>query len=143
MTTKTYRFFQNIGGMNLRFNDLLLDEREAEEIVNLHASPYGSWSSRNVGYTVVNADPVENGASIAGLYEYITLDGSSHFMVAAGEKLYTLAPGTGVLSGRYRRWHALQFVMPSATPPASVLCGTSGERTLSATGRLMRGSRAR
>lgn len=97
MKIKTYRFFRNIGGMNLRFNDLLLDEREAEDIINLHASPYGSWSSQGIGYQVINGSPVEEGAEITGLYEYITLDGTAHFMVSAGTKLLTMEPGSGTL----------------------------------------------
>ena len=92
---ETFRFFENTGGMNLRINDLTLASGEAEEITNLHATSRGSWSSNNAGYIHLNGTPLNSGASVNGLYEYVTLDGASYLMAVAGSRLYTFEPSLG------------------------------------------------
>jgi hypothetical protein len=92
---QTFQFFENIGGMNLRFNDLTLDNGEAEEITNLHATTQGSWSSNNVGYIHLNSTPLASGASVRALYNYTTLAGLSYMMAVAGNTLYTFEPNLG------------------------------------------------
>ena len=98
MKTSTFQFFQNTLGMNLRFNDVSLDAREAEEITNLHATTEGSWTSRNTGYIQLNETAVESGASITSLYEYVTLSGLKHIIASAGEKMLTLETGSGTFT---------------------------------------------
>lgn len=91
----TYRFFDNTGGMNLRDNDSSLKDSDAEEIVNLHATARGSWSTRNAGYVNLNVTPLAGGAEITALYEYVTLTGQSHLVVVAGDQLLTFEPSLG------------------------------------------------
>lgn len=93
---ETFRFFDNTGGMNLRINDVSLASGEAEEITNLHATSRGSWSSNNAGYIHLNASLLAGGSSMSGLYEYVTLTGTSYLMAAAGNKLYTFEPSLGI-----------------------------------------------
>jgi hypothetical protein len=92
---QTIRFFNNTGGMNLRTNDVTLGDGEAEEIVNLHATSRGSWSSSNVGYTHLNGSALDGGASVNSLYEYIPVRGTSIMVAASGTKLYTFEPSQG------------------------------------------------
>ncbi len=93
---KTFRFFQNTGGMNLQTNDVLISEQEAEDIINLHADANGSWTSKNIGYSKLNANALESGATVTALYEYIPLTGAAQFIAAVGSKLFTFEPNTGV-----------------------------------------------
>ncbi len=92
---KTYRFFENTGGINLRANDLSLANGEAEEITNMHATSHGSWTSNNVGYIHLNATPLSSGAKISSLYEYVTLTGLAYLVAVAGTKMYTFEPNQG------------------------------------------------
>lgn len=90
---KTHRFFDNVGGLNLRFNDILLDERDAEEIVNLHATTRGSWTNDGIGFQTLNDAGL--GGQVTGMDEYTTLEGHAYLMVSANGKLHTFAPATG------------------------------------------------
>lgn len=92
---QTFHFFENTSGMNLRFNDLTLSEGEAEEIINLHATTRGSWSSNNIGYINLNNTTLAGGSAVTALYEYITLAGLSYLMAVSGTKLYTFEPSLG------------------------------------------------
>ena len=92
---QTFRFFDNTGGMNLRFNDITLAQGEAEEITNLHATSQGSWSSSNAGYVHLNSEPLSGGAAITALYEYTTLGGITYLMAVAGTSIYTFEPNQG------------------------------------------------
>jgi hypothetical protein len=95
MTIQTFNFFNNTGGINLRSNDISLGDGEAEEIMNLHATSRGSWSSNSAGYINLNSTPFSGGATVNALYEYITLTGASYLMTVAGVKMATFEPGTG------------------------------------------------
>ncbi len=95
MPIQTFGFFDNTGGMNLRSNDVSLGSGEAEEIVNLHATSRGSWSSNNAGYRHLNTVPLSAGAAVTALYEFITLAGTSYLMTVSGSRLATFEPGTG------------------------------------------------
>jgi hypothetical protein len=92
---QTFQFFENTGGMNLRFNDLTLASGEAEEITNLHATTQGSWSSSNVGYIHLNSTALASGATVNALYDYTTLGGTTYLMAVAGDTLYTFEPSLG------------------------------------------------
>jgi hypothetical protein len=92
---RTFQFFDNSGGMNLRGNDLTLASGEAEEIVNLHATTQGSWSSNNAGYIHLNSIPLADGNVVTSLHEYKTLTGQTFLIVVAGENLYTFNESTG------------------------------------------------
>lgn len=92
---QTFRFFENTGGMNLRFNDISLADGEAEEITNLHATSRGSWSSSNAGYVHLNSVPLGSGDPVTTLYEYVTLAGISYLMAVSGSSLYTFVPDQG------------------------------------------------
>lgn len=92
---RTFQFFDNSGGMNLRANALTLDDGEAEEIVNLHATTKGSWSSDNAGYIHLNDTPLADGETVTSLYEYQPLTGQSYLMAVAGGSLYTFNENTG------------------------------------------------
>lgn len=92
---QTFRFFDNTGGMNLRFNDVTLSEGEAEEITNLHATSRGSWSSSNVGYIHLNDTSLDSGGVVTSLYEYVALSGLRFMIAAVGSKLYIFEPSQG------------------------------------------------
>jgi hypothetical protein len=92
---QTFQFFENTGGMNLRFNDLTLSQGEAEEIINLHATTRGSWSSNNAGYVHLNSTALGGGAAVTALYEYVTLAGLAYLMAVVGTKMYTFEPSLG------------------------------------------------
>jgi hypothetical protein len=92
---RTFQFFDNSGGMNLKANDLTLKDGEAEEIINLHATTQGSWSSDNAGYIHLNTTPLASGQTITSLYEYQNLTGQSFLMVVAGDSLFTFNESTG------------------------------------------------
>lgn len=92
---QTYNFFKNTGGINQKANELSLEDQEAEEIINLHATTEGSWSSRDVGYVQINTTPLASGAPVTALYSYQTLTGASHLIAAAGTYLYDLDPISG------------------------------------------------
>lgn len=92
---QTFRFFENTGGMNLRFNDISLSQGEAEEITNLHATSQGSWSSSNAGYVHLNSVPLGSSTPVTALYEYTTLGGITYLMAVAGTSLYTFEPSEG------------------------------------------------
>ncbi|MDX2084693.1 MAG: hypothetical protein SFZ03_04825 [Candidatus Melainabacteria bacterium] len=116
MSFKTFRYFQNTGGLNLTFNDVLIDEREAEEVLNLHATSSGSWTTRNVGYKSLNpTNALAGGSLVGGLYEYRAPAGSTHFMAIAGDKIHTFEPATGAATLLYsgltpnRRMHCTTF----------------------------------
>ncbi|WMU93394.1 hypothetical protein EMOOHJMP_00201 [Microcystis phage MaAM05] len=92
---RTFQFFDNAGGINLRANDLTLRDGEAEEIVNLHATTHGSWSSNNVGYIHINSTPLASGAMVSSLYPYKNLMGQTFLIAIAGDKLYQFNESTG------------------------------------------------
>lgn len=92
---RTFQFFNNSGGMNSRSNDLSIASGEAEEILNLHATSHGSWSSNNAGYIHVNESPLADGAPITSLYEYKTLTGQTFLIAGSGDCLYTFNESTG------------------------------------------------
>ena len=92
---RTFRFFENTGGMNLQDNDTSLRDGDAEEITNLHANARGSWTSSNVGFVNLNATPLQGGVPVTSLYEYVTLDSISYVMATAADKLLTFEPSTG------------------------------------------------
>ncbi len=98
---RTFQFFDNAGGMNLRANDLTLRNGEAEEIVNLHATTHGSWSSNNVGYIHINSTPLASGATITSLYPYKNLLGQTFLIAIAGDKLYQFNESTGTATLLY------------------------------------------
>jgi hypothetical protein len=95
MTMQSFSYFENTGGMNLRANDLSLAGGQGEEILNLHATSNGSWSSSNAGYIHLNASPLSGGAGINALYEYVTLTGTSHLIAVAGTDMLDFTPSTG------------------------------------------------
>lgn len=92
---QTIRFFDNTGGMNMRANDLVLEDGEAEEIVNLHATSRGSWSSSNAGYVNLNEVALDFGSTVHALWEYAPLSGATKLVVSAGTRLFTFEPSTG------------------------------------------------
>ncbi len=92
---KRFEFFKNTGGLNLRFNEMLIDSDEAETIVNLHATSTGSWSSKGIGYQTLNAIPIGSGAVIQQIYDYVDLTGQQYMVVAAGSEIYEMESGNG------------------------------------------------
>ncbi|WP_373531906.1 hypothetical protein [Vampirovibrio sp.] len=92
---RTFQFFDNSGGMNLKANDLTLKDGEAEEIINLHATTQGSWSSDNAGYVQLNTTPLAGGQPITSLYDYKNLTGQSFLMAVAHDSLFTFNVITG------------------------------------------------
>ncbi len=101
MPTKLFRFFDNTGGLNLRYHDTLLADTDAEEIENLHFTSNGAWSSHDVGYRTLNTSPMATGATVTGLVQFKTETVQSHLVAAAGTKLYTISPGDGTLTQRH------------------------------------------
>lgn len=95
MTLKTFQFFNNTGGLNLRYNDVLISDNEAESIINLHPTTLGSWSNRNIGYIRLTETAIESGSAITSAYNYITVTGQSFFMLTAGDKLFSFNAAAG------------------------------------------------
>ncbi len=96
MSTKVFRYFNNTGGLNLRFNELILDEQDAEEVLNLHATSSGSWTSMDVGFVNLNVSPLATGSKITSLYHFKPLTGDPVLLAAAGGKLYTFQTSDGI-----------------------------------------------
>ncbi|MGE0200347.1 MAG: hypothetical protein AB7P76_05195 [Candidatus Melainabacteria bacterium] len=90
---KTYSFFNNIGGMNTRYNEVSLRDAEAEDILNLHTTQTGSWSSRNTGFVRRHDTALDSGAAIRSLYHYQPEQGQARIVVGAGDKLWVFEPG--------------------------------------------------
>lgn len=95
MSMQSFSYFDNTGGMNLRANDLSIADGEAEEILNLHATARGSWSSNNVGFINLNTSPLGSGNPVNALYDYVTLTGTSYLIASAGTTISTFEPSTG------------------------------------------------
>ncbi len=98
MRTKTFRFFNNIGGMNLKSNELSLNDNEAEEIINLHPTQNGSWTTQNIGYVDLNSSPLALGSAVHSMARYKTDNDTQYLLTAAGLKLYSFNIGTGSYS---------------------------------------------
>lgn len=98
MSTHTHRFFNNTGGLNLRFQDTHLSDNDAEEIENMHSTNTGAWTTLDVGYVQKNTSPLATGATVNGLYAFYTESGQSHLIASAGGKLHTISPGDGTWS---------------------------------------------
>jgi hypothetical protein len=98
MSERTFRFFSNTAGLNLRQNEVQLDEREAEEVLNLHQTTRGGWTTANIGYKTVNpAAPLAGGTyPITGMTRYTTVSGLSYLVSACGGQWFTVLPATGV-----------------------------------------------
>ncbi|MEM0951986.1 MAG: hypothetical protein AAGI66_07580 [Cyanobacteria bacterium P01_H01_bin.74] len=98
---KTFYYFNNTGGINQEVSDLTLNNNDAEDIVNLHATAAGRWSGSNVGFTHINDTPLGNGTAIETLYAFTTLAGVTHVIASAGGTLYTVEPGSGQATEQY------------------------------------------
>lgn len=94
-SSRTYRYFNNTGGLNLRFQDTQLPDEDAEEVENLHSTATGSWTTLDVGYTQVNVSPLATGSAVNGLYPFYSDNGTSHLIANAGSKLYSVSTGDG------------------------------------------------
>ncbi len=113
MTIKTHRYFENTGGLNLRFNEMIIEKNEAEEIMNLHATSSGSWTTDNIGYLDLNATPLAGGQPVTSLYHFRTLAGISHLMAVAGSQLFSVETSDGAateITGDLTAGKAMQFV---------------------------------
>jgi hypothetical protein len=101
MSIRMHYFLENIGGLNLHTSIGGLNDNEAEEIVNMHVTGRGSWSSQNTGYTTLTGTVLNSGAQITGMYQYSEAGGTEHTVVAAGSNIYefNLGAGTGTSIG--------------------------------------------
>ncbi len=95
MATKIFRYFNNTGGLNLRFNELILDEQDAEEVLNLHATSSGSWTSMDVGFVNLNTTPLSTGLKVTSLYHFKPVSGDPVLLAGSGDKLYTFQTSDG------------------------------------------------
>ena len=110
---RTFRFFDNTGGMNLQKNALSLDSNEAERIENLHLNANGAWSSDNTGYEVLNpSTPFANGAELKSLTVFETVTGVRKTLAQAGGSLLEVDASTGtslVVSNTVSTEQSLQY----------------------------------
>jgi len=88
MTQRNFDFFANTGGIHQPTGLQAQKQTEAEDIVNLHMTSAGTWTSKNVGYQVLTSTPFNSGAAITGLYRFIDGDNQEHLMVGSGDSLY-------------------------------------------------------
>lgn len=95
MMSQTFRYFQNTGGLNLRHNELTIGEQQAEEILNLHATSNGSWTTQGAGYVRLNTTALASGAAITSMAAFQPLQGAEQLLVAAGDALHVVATGDG------------------------------------------------
>lgn len=97
---RTYRLKQNVSGIVQNREEVHLRPDQAKDIINMHSTKEGAWSSHNVGYTVINdsATAYESGASVDGLVWYSDSNGTDHLFVAINGKIKEINTGTGVAS---------------------------------------------
>ena len=93
-----YEFFDNTAGMNAQASAGQLKPNEAEDIVNMHLTSQGSWTTQNIGYKTLNTTALNSGATIHGMMAYTRSDGSEWVLVVAGNTLYNVNPDTGSAS---------------------------------------------
>ncbi|MDH4379095.1 MAG: hypothetical protein QE263_04225 [Vampirovibrionales bacterium] len=96
---RSFNFFNNTGGLNLRHTDTQLVDTDAEEVENLHATSNGSWTTQDIGYTQINATALAfgspSGNTVQGMISFTTEGGQTHWVVVAGGKFYTVSAGNG------------------------------------------------
>lgn len=91
---------RNILGMAQNKAETFLRPEQASDIVNMHATQEGSWSSDNVGYTLINSGDTayESGASLDGMVQYIDSDFGEHLFIAINGKIGEVNTTTGALT---------------------------------------------
>lgn len=102
---RTLRFENNVGGLNTRASDMMLQTNESPDLLNVKLTKYGSIEKEK-GYTLYNDTQITANAEIGGIYSYFkNSTDAQYLMVAAGDKLYTTSAGTFTditrLSGAY------------------------------------------
>ena len=81
---RSFHFFNNTGGLNLRHTDTQLADTDAEEVENLHATSNGSWTTQDIGYTQLNATALAIGGRVQGMTSFTSDGGQTHWVVVAG-----------------------------------------------------------
>jgi hypothetical protein len=102
---RSFHFFNNTGGLNLRHTDTQLADTDAEEVENLHATGNGSWTTQDIGYTQINATALASGAAVQGMTSFTTEGGQTYWVVIAGGRFFTVSAGNGT---------AVEWTMPIA-----------------------------
>ncbi|MGD9581590.1 MAG: hypothetical protein AB7V50_09475, partial [Vampirovibrionia bacterium] len=90
---KTLRFENNVGGLNTRASEMMLESNESPDLHNVKLTKYGSIEKEK-GYTLYNDSQFASNAQIGGIYSYCkSSTNDQYLMVAAGDKLYTTSSG--------------------------------------------------
>ena len=95
---KTYQLKSNVSGIVQNRDETFLRPDQAVDIVNMHSTKPGTWSSNDIGYTVVNAGGTayESGADVDGLAWFVDSSFNDHLFMAINGKLKEINTGTGV-----------------------------------------------
>lgn len=94
MVKQTY-FFNNDAGMRQNINPLSHDKGEASYIENLHMTKAGTWSSQNIGYEKLTAQPLANEQAIMALARHVTPAGTSYTLAHCDGKLFSVTLPSG------------------------------------------------
>ena len=99
---RTLNLRRNLSGIVQNRDESSLTPDQAVDVVNMHSTEEGNWSSDRVGYSVLNASGTayESGAVIDGMSWWQDPSGSDHLMVAANGKLLEVNVSTGAATTR-------------------------------------------
>ncbi|MEW5820329.1 MAG: hypothetical protein AB1782_09075 [Cyanobacteriota bacterium] len=90
---KTLHFNKNIGGLNTRASDMMLESIESPDLLNVKLTKYGAIEKEK-GYILYNDTAIINSPEVGGIYSYIkNSTDNQYIIVAAGTKLYTTSNG--------------------------------------------------
>lgn len=95
---KPYNLKRNYSGIVQNKEELFVRPDEALDIVNMHSTKTGAWSSRRAGYTRLNTVAYESGASIDGLTVYTDSSNNKHLFAAINGKLKEITISTGAIA---------------------------------------------
>jgi len=93
LTGKKYRISDFGGGLNTRVASHLLHEKEAQVFQNLTLSAERGLIKRRNGYTKYNSSQIDANP-ITGLHRYYKRDGTKHFVIGSGTKIYKASGST-------------------------------------------------
>ncbi len=83
-----HTFHNNTGGINMNAALGSMQDNEAETIVNMHLTQNGAWSTKDIGYRLLNSNPLNDAAQVNGITQYQDAAGTVHTVVFAGSRAY-------------------------------------------------------
>lgn len=99
---KAFSLKRNLSGMDQNRDETFLTPDKAVDIINMHATGEGTWSSNDAGYTVLNSGGTayESGADIDGMHWFTGSTSSNKLFLVCNAKLKEINTGSGVATDR-------------------------------------------